>query len=104
VNRAEAELFNLITRTDLPHQDHLLFSSRNALTKAILAAGWREPARTVSTIEELGALPAGVIVHSADGTIACRHHSGVGVVFGDERPFRWDVLSLPLTVLFEGGA
>lgn len=53
----------------------------------------------VTTEAERDELPAGVIVLSADGTIACRHHSGVGVVFGDERPFPWEVLALPLTLI-----
>lgn len=54
----------------------------------------------VSTGEARDALPAGVIVRSAQGSVACRHHSGMGVVFGDERPFPWDSLALPLTVLY----
>lgn len=54
----------------------------------------------VATEEARDALPAGVVVRSAQGSVACRHHSGVGVVFGDERPFPWDSLALPLTVLY----
>ena len=64
-----------------------------------------EPPRAeVTTIEERDALPAGVVVRSAGGTIACRHHSGMGVAFGDERPFSWSALALPLTVLWAPGA
>ena len=39
-------------------------------------------------------------MRSSDGTIACRHYSGQGVAFGDERLFPWDRLALPLTVLY----
>lgn len=55
--------------------------------------------RQLTTEAERDELPAGTIVRSADGTIACRHHSGVGVVFGDERPFPWEALVLPLTLI-----
>ncbi len=54
---------------------------------------------TITSPQQRDQLPAGVIVQSADGTIACRHTRGVGVVFGDERPFPWDRLSLPITIL-----
>lgn len=57
----------------------------------------------VTTEEDREALPAGIIVRSATGTIACRHFSGVGVIFGDERPFPWESLTLPLTVIYIPG-
>ena len=64
-----------------------------------------EPPRAeVATIEERDALPAGVVVRSAAGTIACRHHSGRGLVFGDSWGFDWSALALPLTVLWAPGA
>ena len=55
---------------------------------------------TITTAEARDALPPGVIVRSAAGTIACRHDGGMGVCFGVERPFEWDRLALPLTVLY----
>lgn len=55
---------------------------------------------TITTAEARDALPPGVIVRSAAGTIACRHDGGMGVCFGVERPFAWDQLALPLTVLY----
>lgn len=58
---------------------------------------------TVATEDDRDALPPGVIVRSATGTIACRHFSGVGVIFGDERPFPWKSLTLPLTVIYIPG-
>ncbi len=54
----------------------------------------------ITTAEERDALPAEVIVLDAQGTIACRHYSGLGVVFGDDRPFTWTSLALPLTVIW----
>lgn len=69
---------------------------------AILAAGWRPPARVITTDEELsGTVPDGTIVESAVGTIACRYDYGAGVVFGDDRPFPWQTLLLPVTVVRE---
>ena len=56
--------------------------------------------RAISTPAERAALPAGTVVRSASGTIACRHHDeNVGVLFGMSTPFKWSDLSLPLTVL-----
>lgn len=46
-------------------------------------------AHTVTTVEELDQLPNGVVVRSAEGTIACRFDATRGVVFGDDRPFPW---------------
>jgi hypothetical protein len=57
-------------------------------------------ARIVSTHSEAAALPPRTVVSSAGGTIACRYDAGRGLVFGDERTFCWDVLELPLRILF----
>lgn len=45
-------------------------------------------------------VPAGTVVHAADGTIACRYDETRGVVFGDERSFPWRVLNAPAVVLW----
>lgn len=63
---------------------------------------WRE-ACTITTPEQLDALPPEVIVKSEGGTVACRYYDRVhGVTFGDERPFTWTVLAseLPAVVLW----
>jgi hypothetical protein len=39
------------------------------LADAILAAGWRPPARTVGTVEELRSLPLESVVIESDGTV-----------------------------------
>ncbi|CAN5734382.1 hypothetical protein BH09ACT7_BH09ACT7_45670 [soil metagenome] len=57
-------------------------------------------ARTISTVEELDRLPVGVVVRSAEGTIACRFDATRGVVFGDDRPFPWLRLASTARVLW----
>lgn len=55
----------------------------------------------VQSHEELNALPSGVIVRSAAGTVASRFDEDHGVVFGDDRPFTpWTRLELPAMVLW----
>lgn len=105
MNRDEAELFNLITRT--PTARHVLFSERNAITKAILAAGWRPPARTVSTVEEVRGLPEGSIVRSTETDYlweicALGRVTLVGDRFHGEVNDRFVELEGPLVVLHEG--
>jgi hypothetical protein len=60
-------------------------------------------ARAEQTLDAAGlaAVPRGAIVRSAKGTIACRYDELLGVVFGDERPFDWNRLSVPATLLWE---
>ncbi|ORL01803.1 hypothetical protein A6F55_19110 [Prescottella equi] len=65
---------------------------------AIRAAGYSRP-RVVETAEELGALPHKVIVESHAGSIAARFDDEHGVIFGDDRPFPWMRLALPVTIL-----
>lgn len=55
--------------------------------------------RVVETAEELEALPHRVIVESSAGSIAARFDDEHGVIFGDDRPFPWMRLALPVTVL-----
>lgn len=65
-------------------------------------AGLRPPARTVSTAEELEALPEGTVVRSAAGTIASLEH-GQAFLFGSGGSVPRRLLELPLIVLFEVG-
>lgn len=73
----------------------------NTLAAEVLAAEART--RTVKSARALANLPVGTVVLSASGTIACRVEDhpdhARGVVFGDERTFPWNLLSLPVTVL-----
>ena len=66
------------------------------------AAAWRE-ACTLRTAEQLEALPPETVIKTEGGSIACRHYTGVGVVFGDDRPFPWTsslVTELPGVVMW----
>ena len=52
---------------------------------------------TVSTREQLDALPPETIIKTTGGTVACRFYDGIhGVVFGDDRPFVWSRLETEL--------
>lgn len=90
------ELANLIANT--PSDDPRTVPSPLKLADAILAAGYTCP-RVVETAEELEALPHRVIVESSAGSIAARFDDEHGVIFGDDRPFPWMRLALPVTVL-----
>lgn len=76
-------LFEVLRRTDPNHPTYGTpeFADHQA-------AAWRE-ACTVRTVEQLDALPPETVIKTEGGSIACRHYSGIGVVFGDERPFPW---------------
>lgn len=60
--------------------------------------------RTISDLGSLLALPAGAVVRSAAGTIACRDLDGRGGVFGSTLAFEWSKLALPVQVLWEGNS
>ena len=78
------------------------FTMPDDAADAIIRAGWRPPARTVTTVEQLDALPVGsIVVRSASGTIACRYDKWNAVALGVGAPFDWTVLALPLTVIYE---
>ena len=64
---------------------------------AILEAGWRPPARTVTTVEELDALPEGTMIRDSEGTVA-ENWDGTWYVTGAGRYWNED---LPATVLYE---
>ncbi|WP_280381031.1 hypothetical protein [Nocardia wallacei] len=70
-----------------------------AIADGVIAHGWQPPHRRIETAEELDALPPGTVVRSAVGTVACRHHSGLGVLFGNGEPFDWAQLRLPVIVI-----
>lgn len=48
----------------------------------------------------LDEVPVGTVVRAADGTIAARYDHQRGVIFGDDRPFPWEVLQAPAVVLW----
>jgi len=69
------------------------------MANKILAAGFRPPARVVTTVEELDALPEGTVIRDREGTVAESWdgvwHSSEGGCYGHE------ILALPATVLYE---
>lgn len=75
------------------------------IADAILAAGYRRP-RQVTTMEELDALPRGVVVREdRHGLIWERQGDGEGGSFwvetGDEEEYQAPAIELPVTVLLE---
>lgn len=95
------QAWGIIDQMSEPARQEYLSRMTDAMKSALETEGFhRTPTpHVVTTAEELGALPTKTIVRSAAGTVACRHSEFFGVVFGDERPFRWDLLALPATVL-----
>lgn len=77
-----------------PERDPILTAMFRDYAQTILKAGWRPPARTVGTVEELDALPEGTIIRDSEGTVATRH-SAEGGCYGHE------ILALPAIVLYE---
>ena len=84
-----------------PDRDPILTAMLRDYAQTVLDAGWRPPARIVTTVEERAAVRRGTVVRSASGTIACRHDKWNAVALGVGAPFDWTVLALPLTVLYE---
>jgi len=58
---------------------------------------------SITTPTELDELPHGSVVRSDAGTIAARYNEQHGTVFGDDRPFPWAKLRLPVTLLHVPG-
>lgn len=78
------------------------------IAAAVLEAGYTKP-RQVTTVEELDALPKGVVVREdRHGLIWERQGDGEGGSFwvetGDEQEYQTPAIELPVTVLFEGAA
>jgi hypothetical protein len=69
------------------------------LHRAHVAEAWQE-ARTIRTDEELSQVPAGWIVEARDGSITARFDQRYGVLFGDERPYKWSLFHAPALVVW----
>jgi len=97
----DVRLLLLATNITGAEMDARLPEVRDALARRATAAALAAVRPTLTTREELDALPAGTVVRSASGTIACRFDTDHGTVFGDERPFTpWTILQLPVTVIW----
>lgn len=74
--------------------------------EAILAAGWRPPARVITTREELNKLTEGVVIIDRDGDVVIADPGPEDVWFRqiDETwPLSAGTIALPATVLYDPG-
>lgn len=55
--------------------------------------------KRIETYDELMAVPIGGLVRSSAGSIAARFDTDRGVLFGDDRPFKWLALRLPAVTI-----
>ncbi|MFN6543519.1 hypothetical protein [Mycolicibacterium nivoides] len=85
---------------ETPHEDALHDLAHDDVPALLQVIEQLAP-RRVETAAELDALRVGTVIRSDAGTIACRSGLDHGVVFGDERQFRWRLLALPAIVLWE---
>lgn len=94
-----ARIINEHMEADVPEtvaDKHEPVDADYAMADAILAAGFRPPARVVTTVEELDALPEQAVIRDREGTVA---ELAFGMWFSsDGRVFG---LRLPATVLYE---
>lgn len=70
-----------------------------ALADELIGRGWQPPARVVSTVEELYALPEQTVIRDHDGTVA-ENWDGTWFSTGGDRYWH-ETLALPATVLYE---
>ena len=64
-----AQIINKYMEADVPEtvaDKHEPVDADYSMADAIVNAGWRPPARTVTTVEELDALPVGAIIMEGD--------------------------------------
>lgn len=93
---ARDRLAQIIDRGMCPETPDDVRSTEDAIADAVLAAGWRPPARVATTVEELDALPELAVIRDSEGTVA---ELAFGMWFSsDGRVFG---LRLPATVLWE---
>ena len=78
------------------------FNMPDDAATAILAAGWRPPARVVTTVEELDALPVGSVVRDVERTALCEKWDGnMWADVAYEYTLSSSSIHLPTTVLYE---
>lgn len=95
-----------------PDRDPVLTAMFRDYAQTILSAGWRHPARVVTTVEELDALPDGTVIRDVFGeTWTLYEGLDDGIDPDDPTNYRWAiglngnfptyVTDLPATVLYE---
>lgn len=70
------QLAQIIDRGMCPETPDDVRSTEDAIADAVIAAGWRPPARVVTTVEEAEALQDGTLIvdRDGDGGQVCDHH------------------------------
>ena len=105
-----AQIINEHMEADVPEtvaDKHEPVDADYAMATAILAAGWRPPARTVTTVEEVDALPDRSVVVAANRTalqcVGSMQPYWYGNVWCDAESRWWGSgdVTLPATVLWE---
>ncbi|MGW4123654.1 hypothetical protein [Nocardia sp. NPDC004711] len=64
-------------------RQHISYDHQAAAVDALLAEGWRPPARVIDTTE-IEAMPTGTLLRSADGDVASVDHGGDGEWLGGD--------------------
>ena len=100
-----ADLINEFMESDVPESvpdKHEPLGIDYAAADAILAAGWRPPARTVTTVEELDALPVGSIVRDVErSALDEKWDDNLWAEVAYESTFSSSSIHTPATVLWE---
>ncbi|OCK13485.1 hypothetical protein [Cutibacterium avidum] len=76
------------------------------IADAVLAAGWRPPARKIETVEELDALPLGTAVQTPNGAVFVADWRSEGALIwlvSEGDGWTSEEMELPATVLWEPG-
>ena len=78
------------------------FNMPDDAAEAILDAGWRPPARTVTTVEELDALPVGSIVRDVErSALDEKWDDNMWAEVAYEYTFSSSIIHTPAIVLYE---
>ena len=100
-----AQIINEYMEADVPEtvaDKHEPVDADYAMADAILAAGWLPPARTVTTVEQLDALPVGSIVRDDErAALDEKWDDNLWAEVGYEYTFSSISIHTPVTVLWE---
>ena len=85
-----------------PDRDPILTAMFRDYAQTILDAGWRPPARTVTTVEELDALPVGSIVRDVErSALDEKWDDNMWAEVAYEYTFSSSIIHTPAIVLYE---
>ena len=100
-----AQIINEYMGADVPEtvaDKHEPVDADYATADAILAAGWRPPARVVTTVEELDALPVGSIVRDVErAALDEKWDDDTWAEAGYEYTFSSRSIHLPAAVIYD---